>query len=105
MIRFIEQRGTGKTYRLLRMAEMNEGIFVCGSPNTMKRFAESHKIDAEKIQFMRYSQLLDGTLHGNRKPVYIDELEFFLQHIHPYIEGYNFSLEDFNWWEEDNEDN
>lgn len=105
MVRFIEQRGTGKTYRLLRLAEMNEGIFVCSHPDTMKIYAKTFDIDTNKITFISHSQFLNGNLNGSKTTIYIDELEILLKLINPHIEGYNFSLGDFIWWEKDNEDN
>ena len=90
MYRIIDGRGTGKTSRLMLLAKENEGIIVCKDPIVMRDKAYRYGITG--IDFISYSKF-DFTCRYN-KPVYIDEIDMFLQHKNREIQGYTISNED-----------
>ena len=90
MYRIIDSRATGKTSRLMLLAKENEGIIVCKDPIIMRDKAYRYGITG--IDFISYSEF-DFTYRYN-KPVYIDEIDMFLQHKNREIQGYTISNED-----------
>jgi hypothetical protein len=90
MYRIIDGRGTGKTSRLLLLAKENDGIVVCKSPELMREKAYRYGITS--IDFISYGSF--NPLHYYNKPVYIDELDLYLQHLNKDIQGYTISNED-----------
>ena len=99
MYRIIDNRATGKTSRLMLLAKENNGIIVCKDPGIMKDKAYRYGITG--IDFISYSEFdydvsrshSFGTNYNNR-PVFIDELDLYLQHLGYNIQGYTISNED-----------
>ena len=91
MYRIIDGRGTGKTGRLFLLAKENGGVIVCGQPRAMKAKAEAYGIVG--LDFYSYGDFFNGKLRGDRRPVYIDELECLLPYIDVHIDGYTLSEE------------
>ena len=73
MFRIIDDRGSGKTSRLMLIAKEQDAIFVCSNPEAMKYKAKQYGI--EGINFVSYSEFSTILLH-NEKYV-IDEIENF----------------------------
>ena len=108
MERIISGRGTGKTRRLMEEAIQHNGIFVCQNALHMKEKANAYGLHGLQVMSYRdfideitehplsYSQ--DATIKGFKdeggRPVYIDELEGFVQYIclNRFV-GYSLSLE------------
>lgn len=90
MYRIIDNRGTGKTSRLLLLAKENNGIIVCKRPDIMRE--KSYRYGITGIDFISYDSF--SPLHYYNKPVYIDELDLYLQHLNKDIQGYTISNED-----------
>ena len=96
MYRIIEDRGTGKTSRLMLLAKETTGTIVCKNPRAMEEKAKAYGIVG--INFMGYHDFFNtrGTDLGN---YYIDEMEVFVQAIccnyagHGNFNGYTLSLE------------
>lgn len=94
MYRIIDDRGTGKTSRLMLIAKENNALFVCSNPDAMRYKAKAYGI--EDIEFISYSEFFHD-YKGQRNVKYvIDELENFLRSTMFYsteLVGYTLSVE------------
>lgn len=91
MYKIIDERSSGKTSRLMLLAKENNGIIVCRAPQAMQEKAYGYGITG--IDFISYEKYLYTDDYDLSKPIYIDEIEQFLQIIDDAIEGYTLSLE------------
>lgn len=94
MYRIIDDRGTGKTSRLMLIAKDNDAIFVCSNPHAMERKALAYGITG--LNFITYSEFLNSVRNRKDDKFVIDELEGFIKEIDPSnkIIGYTLSKED-----------
>lgn len=76
MIRIIDERGSGKTSRLMLLAKENNATFVCSNPNAMKVKAQAYGLT--DINFISYHDFVTSYEEGN---FVIDEIELFIQAI------------------------
>lgn len=76
MYRIIDERGAGKTSRLMLIAKEENAIFVCKNPNIMRE--KSYKYGITGIDFISYDEFLLYDFSNNRKVV-IDDLEEFIK--------------------------
>ena len=76
MIRIIDERGSGKTSRLMLLAKENNATFVCSNPNAMKVKAQAYGLS--DINFISYHDFVTSYEEGN---FVIDEIELFIQAI------------------------
>ncbi len=94
MYRIIDDRGTGKTSRLMLIAKENNALFVCSNPDAMRYKAKAYGIDG--IEFISYGEFFHN-YRGQRNVKYvIDELENFLRSTMFYsteLIGYTLSVE------------
>lgn len=94
MYRIIDDRGTGKTSRLMLIAKENNALFVCSNPDAMRYKAKAYGIDG--IEFISYGEFFHD-YRGQRNVKYvIDELENFLRSTMFYsteLVGYTLSVE------------
>lgn len=90
MFRIIEERGTGKTRRLIEEAYKNNGVVLCSNPERMREKALAYGIPF--ADFARYDNLVYYSTVTDKRPIYIDELEMFLSRYG--VAGYNMSIED-----------
>ena len=88
MYRIIDGRATGKTSRLLLLAKENDGVVVCKDPLIMRDKAYRYGITG--IEFMSYRDFIHK--HPTQ-PVYIDEIDLFLQALNINVDGYTISEE------------
>ena len=96
MYRIIDDRGSGKTSRLMLLAKETHGTIVCSNPHAMAQKAKAYGLVG--IDFMGYHDFLNskGVELNN---YYIDELETFVQYAawemagHGNFAGYTLSLE------------
>lgn len=72
MYRIIDDRGTGKTSRLMLLAKENNATFVCSNPRAMEYKAKQYGIDG--LEFISYGEFND---YGADKYI-IDELDHYL---------------------------
>jgi hypothetical protein len=94
MYRIIDKKCSGKTSRLLLLAKENNGIVVCKSPESMREKAYQYGITGiDFVSYYEYTDYLGG--YGNstftNKPIFIDEVELFLQMFDNNIQGYTIS--------------
>ena len=93
MIRIIDNRGTGKTGRLMLLAKEHNALFVCNNPDAMRVKAEAYGITG--IQFVSYYDYLKSNYDTNKENVVIDELETLLKYmLNGHLIGYTLSDND-----------
>lgn len=93
MYRIIDKRGSGKTSRLMLLAKEKNGIFVCSNPDAMKYKAHAYELTGFDI--ISYYQLVNQKdINLEHKPVFIDELDSFLNSLGYNIYGYSLTDED-----------
>lgn len=92
MFHIIDNRGSGKTSRLMLLAKEHNGILVCANPYAMKDKAISYGLTGFDI--ISYIDYMTGNYDIN-KPLFIDELDRFLQIIsEDNIAGYSLTIGD-----------
>ena len=79
MYRVIDSRGTGKTRKLLTECAANNGLFVTHHPASAIEKCAAYGL--MPVQVMGYYEFLQGHARGINKPVYIDEVEYFIQDV------------------------
>lgn len=90
MYRIIDNRGSGKSSRLMLLAKETNSAIACMNPVAMRQKAYAYGITG--IDFISYSDLFNGEYDGN---VMIDEIENFVKHyIDCKLTGYTLSNED-----------
>lgn len=90
MYRVVDNRGTGKTSRLLLLAKENNGVIVCANPSRLREKALMYGIVG--IEIISYSDYMGGSYDIN-KPVLIDDIEGFLMYYEPSLIGYTLTIE------------
>ena len=91
MYRIIDERGTGKTSRLMLIAKENNAVFVCSAPEAMQVKAKAYGID--NIKFKSYTDFIRD-YDPDVKTYVVDELELFINNIFssgPELIGYTLS--------------
>lgn len=94
MYRIIDDRGTGKTSRLMLLAKENNAVFVCANVNAMEYKAKAYGI--EGIKFISYNDFTH-TYDPDITSYVVDELEGFIKYIFangPKLIGYTLSQND-----------
>lgn len=91
MYRIIDERGSGKTSRLMLLAKETGGVIVCSNARAMQEKARAYGISG--LDFISYG---DFVRHPSLyKKFYIDELESFINYTFGQgMEGYSISKED-----------
>lgn len=93
MYRIIDDRGTGKTGKLMELAEQTGAVIACINPFAMKQKAYSYGIT--NIEFISYKDVFDYRHKSPDVEIYIDELEVFVNSfLFGHLKGYTLSLED-----------
>lgn len=91
MYQIIDKRGSGKTSRLMLLAQENNGVFVCANPYGMREKAKNYGFSGFEI--VSYEDYLKHNYSYN-KMVFIDELELFVKSLGNNLNGYSLSLGD-----------
>ena len=92
MYRIIDNRGSGKTSRLMLFAKEQGAKIACKNPIDMQKKAYAYGIVG--VDFIPYSDLLNGSISPDDK-IMIDEIECFLRnYIDGNFIGYTLSNED-----------
>lgn len=79
-------RGTGKTRALLERAATEGGIVVCRDPDVMR--ARAHKYGITGLDIVSYNDL-----YVAGKPVYIHDINKFIEHNMPEAKGYTLCID------------
>lgn len=92
MYRIIENRGTGKTSRLMLLAKELGAKIACSNPYAMQEKEYNYGITG--IDFIPYTDLFNGNVDPNDK-ILIDELELCIKNIMDgNLVGYTLTKED-----------
>lgn len=96
MYRIVDKRGTGKTSRLMLLAEETNGIIVCGNPAALRVKAEYYGFS--NFDVISYPEFINNCFYNFNKdlerPIYIDEIDVFLNFINNNVAGYSLTNED-----------
>ena len=79
-------KGTGKTRALLERAKAENGIVVCQDPEAMR--TRAHKYGIVGLDIVAY-----GDLYIAGKPVYIHDINKFIECNMPEAAGYTLNLD------------
>ena len=91
MYRIIDDRGSGKTSRLMLLAKENNGVFVCSNPHAMT--AKAHAYGLTGFDIISYEDYFKHN-YDYCKKCFIDELELYVQALGNDLSGYTLSQED-----------
>ena len=91
MYRIIDDRGSGKTSRLMLLAKENNGVFVCSNPHAMT--AKAHAYGLTGFDIISYEDYFKHNYDYGKK-CFIDELELYVQVLGNDLSGYTLSQED-----------
>ena len=92
MYRIIDDRGSGKTGRLMLLAKETGSKIACNNPSAMRQKAYAYGITG--IDFIPYSDLFNGAINPDDK-IMIDELEVFVkEYVDGQLTGYTLSKDD-----------
>ena len=80
------EKGTGKTKALLERAKAENGIVVCKDPEAMRNRAYDYGIVG--LDIVGY-----GDLYLAGKPVYIHDINKFIEHNMPEATGYTLNID------------
>jgi hypothetical protein len=91
MYRIIDDRGSGKTSRLMLLAKETNSIIACVNPYAMREKAHAYGITG--LTFISYEELL--TQSWTDYNIMIDEIELFVKYqLSGILKGYTLSNED-----------
>lgn len=79
MYRVIDERNSGKTYKLMEYAKNTNAVFVCKNPRAMEE--KAHAYGFTDIEFVGYYAFLDHYGKDSGSNYVIDELEVFINYI------------------------
>lgn len=91
MYKIIDNRGSGKTSRLMLLAKENNGILVCSNPYAMTQKANAYGLCGFDI--ISYQDYIDNR-YDTSKPCFIDELDIFVKYSTNNLMGYTLSVGD-----------
>lgn len=91
MYKIIDNRGSGKTSRLMLLAKENNGIFVCANPDAMK--VKSRAYGLVGFDIISYYDFTEHK-YDTHKPVFIDELDRFVEYQNGKLNGYTITTGD-----------
>lgn len=92
MHRIIDEKGTGKTSKLLLLAKENNAVLVCSNPRAMEYKAKQYGMN--DIHMISYGEFLNN-YRGSKTQYVIDEIENFLDIVYGAnkVIGYTLSVE------------
>lgn len=79
-------KGTGKTRTLLERAKAENGVVVCANPDVIRERA--HRYGIVGLDIVSYDELY---IAG--KPVYIHDINKFIEHNMPEAAGYTLNID------------
>lgn len=93
MIKIIDNRGTGKTSRLLLLAKENRGTVVCANPQLLTEKAYRYGIVG--VNCVSYITYLNNKEKFDKQKIFIDDVEQFLKVVTVnQIEGFVVNTDD-----------
>lgn len=98
MYRFIDQKGTGKTKKLLEVAKEYNAIVVCENPEQLRQKAYNYGITGlDFISFAQFDLDVSNSYPSGvtyNMPIVIDELDRYFKQVENNLIGYTISNED-----------
>ena len=92
MYKIIDERGSGKTSRLMLLAKENHGIIVCANPYAMAAKAEAYGLSG--LEFVSYKDYSTKN-YDTSKPTFIDELDLYVaNYLDKNLQGYCLTVGD-----------
>lgn len=93
MAKIVDERGTGKTRKLMLAAKENDGVLVCMHPDRMREKAFAYGITG--LNIISYNDFENSNYDIDKK-CYIDELEIFIKWMFATrnIDGYSLTIGD-----------
>lgn len=91
MYQIIGNNGSGKTKKLMLLAQEHNGVFVCANPHAMKEKAKAYGLTGFDI--ISYIDFFD-IRNTYEKPCFIDEIGKCLMAWDDVVAGYSLTLED-----------
>jgi len=85
------ERGTGKTKALLERAKAEGGIVVCRDPEKMRERA--HRYGIVGLDIVGYNDIYTVDSYIASKPVYIHDINKFIEYNIPEAKGYTLSID------------
>lgn len=77
MISISDARGSGKTYKLLKIAFAENAIVLCANPAAMRRKAMDYGFEEDDLIFKHYTD----RMYDTGTPVVIDEIQGYLNAV------------------------
>lgn len=93
MVRIIDERGKGKTSRLLLLAKEFNGILVSPNKNVTQDIANKYGWSKKDIEIISYEDFINNK-YTKGKIILIDEIDIFLKRINQNIAGYSLSMDE-----------
>lgn len=91
MYHVIGERGTGKTFKLMQLAQEHNGVFVCQNPQAMKQKALNYGLSGfDIISYIEFNRIFDEI----DRIYFIDEIDLFFKEIESQIVGYSLTLDE-----------
>ena len=84
-------KGTGKTHALIGKVKAENGILVCEDVAAMRARAYSYGVTG--LDIMSYEELKERNMDNAGRPVYIHDINKFLNHNFSDVSGYSVCCE------------
>lgn len=81
-------RGTGKTKALLERVKDEGAVIICADPAQMRERA--HKYGITGLEIGSYDEI---NAFDQDKVIYIHDINKYINHINPTVQGYSLSLD------------
>ena len=91
MYKIVDDRGTGKSSRLMLLAKEHNGVFVCANPHAMAAKARAYGLTGFDI--ISYYDYVSNN-YDYEKKCFIDELDVFISSQHGNLAGYTLTIND-----------
>jgi hypothetical protein len=86
------ERGIGKTKKLIEQAVETNGIIACRDPEHMRARAHSYGITG--LTVVSYEELANRKIVHPSKPVYIHDINSFIEYNFQEVKGFTICTED-----------
>lgn len=88
MYQIIGNVDTGKTRKLLELAKAQDGVVCCETPQRMRQKAHAYGITG--LDIVSWDEI--NLACAMNQPVFIDDLDQFIQYIIPRLRGYSLNI-------------
>lgn len=92
--KIIGERGSGKTKKLLLLAQSNNAVFVCSNPSAMIEKAHSYGLRGIEVQSYEDYCFSKNTKYSRSKKYVIDDIDLFLNCFEKNVIAFSATEED-----------